>query len=1179
MPASYLSPLARLANYAAHLLAAGFLINGQIAYAAPTTIADEPLITQGEFKPKPNLMVILDDSVSMDSEYIPDKAGYSSLKFGRYSTQCNGLAYDPNINYLPPLKPDGTFYPNADFLKAPTNGFSDTSTVTDLSANTVESLEITTDTSISPTATSFTLGTENITTLSESSFPPGEKIKLKSSNSPTLIIEGTVDTWTYLPATQKGTLTLKEITNSSGTSTAKNWRLTLPGRHYYRYLGNLPKMSYEYDSNGTLQNNAFFNECDLVYTSKKEKIKIAEHNSITTQSPLHIQTNYANWYSYYRTRRLLMRTAMGRSFNPLNDDYRIGFVSINNSREAAREKSVKFLPVTDFNAEARKDFYNILYTAPTNSSGTPLRTALANIGKYFSKNLPSQKTDPMQYACQRNYALLTTDGYWNQSFKDGGLNNSDIGDSDGDGAIADGGMTSLADVAHYYYTNDLRTNCPTPSVPSGPKDVCANILIPAGKDDARHQHMVTFTIGLGITGTLPQSVIPKTWPPVISKDHITTADDLWHAAVNGRGDHYSAQNVPQLTEAIQGIVTTIQNVTGAGSATSTSTLELVQGDGNIAFEASYTTGSWVGDVVAREMDPITAKPREGEPRWSARAKLETVSAASRRIYFRNATMLSDFTWDNLGSTLKAHFQNACSASPVKLTQCATLSEAHQASINEGSSLVAYLRGDRSRETTSATAPLFRERKARLGDIINSKPIHVGAPPFDYGDGGYAEFKAAQAARRKVLYFGANDGMLHAVDAGTGEELWAYIPTAVMPNLHKLADVKYGSTIGQPHVFFVDGKTVQGDVKIGDAWKTILVGGLNKGGRAYYALDITNPDEPKSLWEFAHNDSIAHENLGLSYGEPVISKLENGTWTVAFGSGYNNVSPGDGKGRLFVVNAATGAIERNIATAEGSTATPSGLAKINVWRKSSNDNTAQRFYGGDLLGKLWRFDVDRLVQPYQSAMVLAQMLDASGTPQPITTEPKLREYDKQPLIAVATGRYLGRSDIDDKGVQSIAAIRDPLTPTGWGVVRTHSAFKKVTVNKSGNTASGSAETVDWRSGAGWWTDFPTAGERVALPMEWDGPRLLVAATLPDGDQCVSGGSSWLYSFGLAGGVTHGEQFRDNSLIVGFSVVTNAKGAPKILVRTSDNKTAVRDGTGLGGAPIVKPARRVSWRELH
>lgn len=1189
MTTHLLPPMPRPTARAAFVLATLTAAAAPLSQAAQTQIADEPLITQSEFKPKPNLMVILDDSGSMAWDRMPDVVDTNTGRFALYATHCNGVAYDPDYIYKPPLRSDGTPYGNASFTAALPDGFnSPPGDAVDLSTNT-RTFTIKMDAAVGSSATTFTFRSNNATALGAGSFRPGVQVKLTAGSR---TINGTIGTWTYNAGTDKGTLTLTNIT-ASGTGTTIDWTVTFTGQHYFTYRGSEPKLGYAYDTAGAVQDNTFRKQCNLSRTSAwgTANGNVFEFNIITADSPEADKTNYANWYSYYRTRQLLMRTAMGQALNPLGDGYRIGFMTINKRTKANGTGDAEFRPINDFSSSYKGDFYSSLYTAAADSS-TPLRGALSTAGRYFAKNLSSQKTDPMQYACQRNYALLTTDGYWNESFNgNAGLGGAQIGNADG-GAGApyqDSFSNTLADVAYYYYSTDLRNGLPGSAICTGAPvggnpgmDVCANIVSPAGKDTATHQHMTTFTIGLGVVGNKPfttdeAAIKTITWDEPVNNT-ITTVDDLWHASINGRGQHYSAQNAQQLTTAIQGIVTAIQDVTGAGSATATSTLDLVQGDGNIAFEASYTTGAWYGDLLARELDARTAEVRAGDPQWSARERLEARNAADRKIYFKNGSALSEFTWGTLPSALQAHFKDLC-ASPAKLTQCATLSTAQQTTVNAGEDVVTYLRGDRTKEakSTNTTAPLFRERKSVLGDIINSKPIHVGKPPFDYADTGYATFKTSNLTRKKVVYVGANDGMLHALDAATGEELWAYVPTAVMPNLYKLADTRYGSAVA--HQYYVDGKTVQGDVKIGGVWKTILVGGLNKGGRAYYALDITDPENPQALWEFAHDDSTVHNNLGLTYSDPVISKLDDGTWTVAFGSGYNNVSPGDGKGRLFVVNAATGAILRNIATTAGGTTTPSGLSKINVWVKALNDNTAQRFYAGDLLGNVWRFDVDDKVLPHKAAMQLAQMQDASGTPQPITTEPKLREYDKQPVIVVATGRYLGRDDIDDTQVQSIAAIRDPLTATGWGAVRTNTAkFKKVTITKSGTTASGAAVTVDWATDGGWWADFPTAGERVAMPMEWDGARLLAATTLPSGDQCKSGGASWLYSFGLAGGKTDAEQFSEDTLIVGFSVVTNDEGQPKILVRTSDNQTVVKDGTGLGGGTTIKRARRVSWREL-
>ena len=146
----------------------------------------------------------------------------------------------------------------------------------------------------------------------------------------------------------------------------------------------------------------------------------------------------------------------------------------------------------------------------------------------------------------------------------------------------------------------------------------------------------------------------------------------------------------------------------------------------------------------------------------------------------------------------------------------------------------------------------------------------------------------------MLYGAANDGMLHAFDATSGSEMWAFVPSFVMPNMFQLADNNYRDN----HKFFVDGSPVVGDIYTGSAWKTILVGGLNSGGRGYYALDITDPDNPVGLWEFTN------ANMGLTYGNPVITKRADGTWVVMVASGLNNTS-GDNQGHLYQINALTG----------------------------------------------------------------------------------------------------------------------------------------------------------------------------------------------------------------------------------------------------------------------------------
>ena len=503
------------------------------------------------------------------------------------------------------------------------------------------------------------------------------------------------------------------------------------------------------------------------------------------------------------------------------------------------------------------------------------------------------------------------------------------------------------------------------------------------------------------------------------------------------------------------------------------------------------------------------------------------------------------------------------------SQCSTLSAANLTAANNGDNLVDYLSGDRSKYQSTAT-PLYRSRNHILGDIISGAPIFVGKPPFNYTDAGYASFASAKSGRESMIYAGANDGMLHAFSATTGVEMWASIPTTLMPKMFRLADANYGTS----HESFVDAEPVIGDIYDAGAWKTILVGGLGQGGKAYYALDVTDPANPKSLWEFTD------ANLGLSFGNPIITKRLDGTWIVAFTSGYNNA---DGKGHLYVLNAGTGAKLLDISTTAGSAATPSGLAKINAWVDVSTNNTALRFYGGDLLGNLWRFDTDSRVMPYQSAFLLGQLQTVSGLPQPVTTKPETMLISKtHPVVVVGTGRYLGDPDISNTEQQSIYIVKDPLTAVGQGVLRTNPKMVKhtVTVATGGTSATSTTEAIDWDTNSGWWFDLPNSGERIINNMSLLSGTLFVPSAVPSGSVCISGGSSWLYRIDITSGLSVdpiGTLYSDSALIVGLTGAKLANGSAMMYVRDSKRglkkfKTGDASPTGLGDP------RRTSWREL-
>jgi type IV pilus assembly protein PilY1 len=612
---------------------------------------------------------------------------------------------------------------------------------------------------------------------------------------------------------------------------------------------------------------------------------------------------------------------------------------------------------------------------------------------------------------------------------------------------------------------------------------------------------------------------------------------------------------------------------------------------------------------------------------TAATKVPAAPLASRTIYTKGAAGLVPFQWDSLTTEgLQSYFTApyiSYVSDSVGLSQfCASggtcLSASAQSNTTvatggaAGEALVNFLRGDRSQEGN-----FFRKRTHVLGDIVSSEARYVQAPLFNYTDIHYSDYKTAQASRRGVAYVGSNDGMLHAFDAASGQELWAYIPGMVLPNLYKLADKNYAAK----HQYYVDNSPETGDIcPLAPAatcsatqWKTILVGGLNGGGKGYYALDITDPAAPKLLWEFS-----AAGTLGYSYGNPKITKLKDGTWVVLLSSGYNNT---DGVGRLYVLNANTGVpistvgSNGSISTGVGDASAPSGIARISAHALAPmTDNTSIAVYGGDMFGNLWRFDINGDVGAAgYDAQLLTTFKDATGKVQPITVKVLEATINGKPVVYVGTGRYLGTSDVADTGQQSFYAVMDKLDASTYLNPRAvGSGFVKQTLSDgkcpAGTSTSVCAPTqdvkmvtsnpVNWTSNNGWYIDFLASGERSVTDPALGLGTLLFTTITPQsatvsacGSADVGPNASFVYALDYMTGSSVQGANGVAAISLGSGLVTRpvmikqANGTVRALIRTSSKASGGTDmGSTVNVTPPIKPAsgsltRRVSWRMLN
>jgi type IV pilus assembly protein PilY1 len=681
--------------------------------------------------------------------------------------------------------------------------------------------------------------------------------------------------------------------------------------------------------------------------------------------------------------------------------------------------------------------------------------------------------------------------------------------------------------------------------------------------------------------------------------------------VNGRGIYFSAKDPNSLQSGLTTALQAIKVTTGAAASSATSTPNVTPTD-NFIYSSTYRTVRWDGEVVAEKIDVVTGNVIPGVA-WTVGSKLDprTLAASDDRSIFTfdpsdASDFLKPFTYGDLTGTEQAFFDNHCTLNPTVWPQCGAMAPADLAIANSGTNLVNFLRGQDQHELN-----YFRVREHTLGDTVNAKPAFLGRPNLLYGDAvvpDYNSFKSGPAATRTpALFIAANDGMLHAIHGGEdadggGTELWAYVPRMLLPELYKLAANNYDVN----HRFYVDGSPTTMDIFIGGAWKTILVGGLNAGGRGYYALDVTDTGNPRALWEVCAPDPNPMVNLGCtyfdndigySYGQAIITKRPtDGRWVVIVTSGYNNVLPGDGKGYLYVLDAETGAILDKVDTGVGDTVTPSGFAKISGFATNfAVNNTTTLVYGGDLLGNIWRFDMSTSGPTVQR---IGQTLDGAGRPQSITTRPEITRFDAGfNVIYVATGRFLGASDIPDPATlmpplnvayqQSIYGFKD--TGTDLGSLREPAAglVQQVMSVIDANNRTISNNGVSWSTQNGWWVDLNPAndspGERVNIDIQLVRGVLLVASNEPNNEACSSGGNSFFYQFdyrsgsylasspGQVVGVKLGA-----ALAAGFVVYRLPSGQLKY---TGIDITGQKTTGGVLPGSSGSLGRRATWRELY
>ncbi len=882
--------------------------------------------------------------------------------------------------------------------------------------------------------------------------------------------------------------------------------------------------------------------------------------------------NFANWFQYYRKRKLMLASAAGQVFSQLSG-VRGGTTNFNGSNPA----NISMYDFSD--TDSSRNFRPLLGAFYTNqaSGGTPTRATLDYIGRQLQSN-----TTIVQYACQRNNAFIVTDGFAQRTSV------TPLAYSQSAWINARPFTTTtagtLSDIAAAYFTRNPRTDLATGKLSIDPTDPSPSA------DKNPNLHMGTYALTIGSIGTIygtgtPAATNPylnyPTWPVPDADYSPTAVDDLWHATINGRGGMFTVRDSTSLVNTMRAIVASMMLRSGSDASVAVSNVNVRAGD-NTVYVSNYNGQTWSGQLAAYPIDPATGQVviATATQIWEARDKLTARTPASRVIVTYDGSAGIPFEVANLPAAYLAQL-NTPSVTPV-----------------DNAAVVAFLRGDRSGEGTA-----YRTRSYLLGDIVSAQPTVVSGAMAAYADDGYAAFAASIAARRRVVYAAANDGMLHAFDGRDdasqgGVELWAYVPAAIVSRLNALTAVAYS------HQFTVDGTPAVGDIFVGGVWKTALVAGLNAGGRGYYALDVTHPvpaetDKEtdvaaKVMWEFPNAATPAADRakVGYSYGKPVLAKVAVHPSTAAPGwvalvtSGYNNdlaTTGGDGKGYLFVLDAGTGALLKAIPTTAGTGTAASGLGQISAYVGAATDATVQHAYGGDLLGNVWRFDLTGPVANW-GVVRLATLVDSTSAVQSITTMPELVTEQSKRLVIVGTGRLLGQSDVAVTQTQSIYALVDDLTGTPLITPLRSSLYRKAVAVGAGSVRSIPSDAVDLATHKGWYFDLPATGERLTHDPSVVFGAVVAATNQPSQTACEA--RSYLYVVDAA----HGGQMPNSGFQSGETpwsgkelgasfaaqpvIAILANGKVEALTHGSDNSLAV---TPLPFSTTYR-TKRISWKEI-
>ncbi|WP_343649260.1 PilC/PilY family type IV pilus protein [Stenotrophomonas sp.] len=961
------------------------------------------------------------------------------------------------------------------------------------------------------------------------------------------------------------------------------------------------------DANRPLISNACGPGCDM----RRYQI-LPENYPANSPDLANAQRNFANWFQYHRNRILSMVGSSSHAMVGV-DNMRVGYFTIN------ARNNVTMYDVTS----QRSDLFGQIYRLKPNG-GTPNRQAVAYLGEQF------RRTDagaPVIRACQKNGGMLFTDGYTNVGNSASGYGNADSagGKFFPTQPFADGYSNTIADIAASYYaggSTPLRTGASFPTGLVPVPDQCSSLdqSSPEWKrlDCQADLHMNFYGVTLGAQGLIYEvnqaaTDDPYANPPnwnangdPLTDDDGRVIDELWHAAVNSRGEFINAKTPSDVTEAMRRVLSAV----GSGQTPSgTFALSGARiGTGSLTVTPMYDVQNngtdWYSKLTASSVS-VNPTTREAQytTRWEASAQMP--AAAARNVFFDDGSSVRKFS----GTTVT--LAGLCNLSTTLYPAQSICTSANLAALGaDATSAANYLLGESSGEVRNGGK--LRDRTTPLGDIVNSTPV-ISAPVDDFGyralggtlGTGYTNYLTNKRNNnRYVVYAGANDGMLHAFDGGMdaagtiggngGRELFGYIPATSYGHMGNLL-LPYDPTKknAQPfvHKYFVDGPLTVGDTFYGGGWHTTLVGTTGAGGRGVFALDVTTPGSfgaGNRLWEINDlaGDATVRANIGHVLGKPVIVPVRAAdgsvSWKAIFGNGYSSAS---GKAVLFVVDIGTGTPTiRMIEAGEPNStiAGSNGLGNIVVVDRVNNltidpvtnkpsrvrDGYADTVYAADLKGAVWKFDLTSTATSVTVPVFTTGTFVQNGLTyrQPITGGLQVASGERGGvLVMFGTGSFSFNDDtlpISSTQIQSLYGFNDVVNGAVLTTLTRANLTPNAVVTTSGSRTLqvGTAPT----SSLGWYVDLP-AGERAVGYPELASGILFIPTYAPVEvtSGCSTSGANWLFGLSPRSGAGALSGVR-----VGSPTGTSAAAGTAAMSLNSPGTAPIKD-VGVSVVPRLQP----------